>query len=164
MPEYDLGFAAKLAETADMLDEREPNNYDSRRVMVYLSRLSMEIALKALLEQAGMPVDLIRRRSHSLNALLNDLDNCEFLTKADESDAVWHPATVVRDEKIDMGVVEIPIGELVAATNPELSKYPNQIRYGPMVVDFHPVFLVGAANKLAAWAKKNISTIRLRTQ
>jgi hypothetical protein len=163
MPEYDLGFAAKLAETADILDERQPGNYDARRVIVYLSRLSMEIALKALLEQAGLPVRTIRQRSHSLSDLLSDLDNCEVLTTLD-GESNWNAASIVRNEAIDMGMVKIPIGELVAATHPELSLYPNEIRYGHKVVDFDPVYLVGAANVLTTWAQANIKTIRLRVR
>ena len=162
MAEYDLGFAAKLAETADMLDERQPYNYDARRVMVYLCRLSMEIALKALLEQAGKPIEQIRRRNHDLSLLLVDLDECEVAEATGGEPIRWISASVVRDQEIDLGMAKIPIGQLVAATHPELSKYPNQLRYGSTVVEFHPVFLVGAAKVLAAWAAAQGPCIRLR--
>lgn len=163
MSEYDLGFAEKLAETADMLDERQPYNHDARRVMVYLSRLSMEIALKAVLEQAGVPTKTIRQRSHNLNKLLLGLDNCEVLATVG-GESRWITANAVREESIDMGMAQIPIGELVAATHPELSPYPNGIRYGERVFEFHPVYLVGAAKVLTTWARSNLETIRLRTQ
>ncbi len=162
MAEYDLGFAAKLAETADLLDERQPHNNDARRVMVYLSRLSMEISLKALLEQAGKPVQQIRSRSHELNDLLADLDECEVASSSNDASMIWTSANVVREQKIDLGMVKIPIGELVVATHPDLSKYPNQIRYGATVVDFHPVFLIASAKVLVSWAHNHWKTIRWR--
>jgi hypothetical protein len=58
--EYDLSFAAKLAEVAGEVHQKAPFAYDARRLVAYLSRLSVEIALKALLEQAGKPVKEIR--------------------------------------------------------------------------------------------------------
>jgi HEPN domain-containing protein len=77
MPEYDLDFATKLAEVADGVNEKDPRGYDAGRVTIYLSRLSAEITLKALLERAGVPVAKIRRRSHNLRALLKDFGECE---------------------------------------------------------------------------------------
>lgn len=56
MPEYDIDFAAKLASVASEVDEKDPWAYDARRVTVYLSRLSAEISMKALLEKAGFPI------------------------------------------------------------------------------------------------------------
>jgi hypothetical protein len=52
MAEYDIAFAAKLAQVANELDEKEPHRYDAARVIVYLSRVSVEISMKALLERA----------------------------------------------------------------------------------------------------------------
>ena len=64
MAEYDIAFAAKLAEVADQVDAKDHWSYASRRVTIYLSRLSAEVAMKALLEQAGLPVDRIAEREH----------------------------------------------------------------------------------------------------
>ena len=160
MYEYDLGFATKLAQTAALLDEREPYSCDARRVMIYLSRLSMEVALKALLERAGKKVSEIRSRSHDLNALLNDLDSCQVLYSTEGEDE-WVSAASVRGIMIDLGLVKLPIGDFIASTHPNLSKYPNQIRYGSTVVDFQPTFLVDSAVQLCVWANKHVKTIRL---
>jgi hypothetical protein len=56
MPEYDIDFAAKLAEVADQVHENDWRDIARRRIAIYLSRLSAELTMKALLEQAGMPV------------------------------------------------------------------------------------------------------------
>jgi hypothetical protein len=164
MHEYDLGFAAKLAETADLADERDPRGMDARRVVAYLCRVSMEISMKALLEQAGVPIRSIRLRNHDLRGLLEDLETCEVLIDAEGIEPRWQPASIVKSECIDFGLIKVPIGEYIEATEPEVSKYPNQIRYGHTVMDFQPPFLIGSARLLAEWARKHSKTIRLRTQ
>jgi hypothetical protein len=162
MPEYDLGFAAKLAETADLVDERDHWGCDARRVVVYLCRVSMEISIKALLERAGVPLRAIRNRNHDLKGLLFDLGLCEVLIDPSDPSSAWISAAVVGTECIDFGLVKLPIGEYVSATDPEVSRYPNQIRYGETVIDFQPSLLIGAAKILADWTRKHWETIRLR--
>lgn len=130
MAEYDLGFASKLAEIAADVDEKQGRNYDARRAIAYLSRLSFEITLKSLLEQAGVPIAEIRARSHNLRQLLADLSACEVEVEIAPGTKAWTSAARLRAVSIDLGFFQIPIGELITAEDQGASQYPNQIRYG----------------------------------
>lgn len=160
MPEYDLGFAAKLAEIAAHVDEQQGRNYDARRAICYLSRLSFEITLKALLEKAGIPVPDIRRRSHDLRGLLADLSGCEVEIELTPGNKAWSSASRLRGRTIDLDFVQIPIGEVITAEDQGASQYPNQIRYGEKVIDMDPSFLASAAEIAVAWAREHWNTIR----
>lgn len=161
MPEYDIDFAAKLASIASEVDEKDPWAYDARRVTIYLARLSAEISMKALLEKAGVPIPRIRARSHNLRALLTDLSECEV--EIEIASGIKHScsASLVRSATIDLGVIHVPIGEIIDAEDPRISKYPNEIRYGESVVDFSPALVSGMAVVLANWAKKHWKSIRV---
>jgi len=160
MPEYDIKFAAKLASVADQVDEKDPWAYDARRVTLYLGRLSAELTLKALLEQAGVPVSKIRARSHNLRGLLEDLGDCEVEVDVTPSTRRWVPASRVRAVSIDLGFVQLAIGTVIDAEDQGASRYPNEIRYGEKVVDFHPNFVSSMANLLAGWAAEHWNVIR----
>jgi hypothetical protein len=160
MPEYDIEFAAKLARVADQVDASDPWAYDAGRVTVYLSRLSAEIAMKALLENAGMPVQTIRSRSHDLRALLRDVGDCEIEVEVSAEAKRWVPASRVRAVSIDLGLAQIPIGTIIDAEDAGASRYPNEIRYGARVVDFKPSLVSATALLLAKWAKEHWNCIR----
>jgi len=160
--EYDLAFASKLAEVASELEGREPHAYDAGRVVVYLSRLSVEITLKALLESAGRPVQKIRERSHDLRSLLDDLSACEVEIEVAPGVRAWSSAARIRGAVVDLGLVHVPIGDLICAEDKGASRYPNQIRYGDTVVDMNPFLLASMAVVAANWARGNIRTIRMR--
>ena len=161
MAEYDIDFAAKLASVASEVDEKDPRAYAAGRVTVYLSRLSAEISIKAHLEKAGFPVPRIRARSHDLRGLLADLGECEVEVETAPGVKHWCSASHVRAALIDLGVFHVPIGELIDAEDPRISKYPNEIRYGESVIDFSPSLVSGMAVVLASWAKDHWQTIRL---
>jgi HEPN domain-containing protein len=160
MPEYDFAFAKKLAAVADKVDEEDSRSYAACRVTVYLSRLSVEIALKALLERAGVPIEDIRARSHDLRGLLADLGKCEVEIDIAPWGKHWVSAARVRARTLDLGAAHVPIGDLIDAEDVGASRYPNQIRYGSTVVDFTPGLLAGMALELCAWAEEHWNCIR----
>ena len=162
MPKYDIDFAAKLAEVAHDVDDNDPWAYDARRVTIYLSRLSAEIAMKALLERAGVDPKEIRKHSHNLQSLLKALDGCTVEHK-DQSGNVSSASAgaLIRAAHIDFGVVHMPIGELIEAADERISKYPNEIRYGAEVVDFQPAILCEMPVVLCKWAKTHWNTIKV---
>ena len=53
MAEYDIAFGERLAETARMVADEGLAELDAQRTVLYLSLLSTEITLKAMLERAG---------------------------------------------------------------------------------------------------------------
>lgn len=75
---------------------------------------------------------------------------------------MWVPATRVRSVTLDFDFLDIPIGSLIDAKDDRISKYPNEIRYGESVVDFHPSMMSGMALALSKWAKEHSKTIRVR--
>lgn len=160
MPEYDIDFAAKLAEVADLVNEQDPNRYDARRVTIYLGRLSAEIALKALLEKAGVSIKKIRARSHDLRALLKDLEECEVEVEIAPDQKDWVSASQVRAVCIDLGFLQMPIGTIIEAEGQGASTYPNQIRYGEELIDFDPNFVSSMALLLSKWAREHWDVIR----
>lgn len=155
-----MNFAAKLAAVADQVDEKDPWADDARRVTLYLSRLSAELTLKALLERAGMPVARIRTRSHDLRGLLKDLGECEVEVQVTPGEKRWVSASRARAVSIDLGFVKISIGTLIDAEDQGASRYPNEIRYGEQVVDFEPNFLSSMAILLSDWAREHWDMIR----
>jgi hypothetical protein len=129
----EANFAAKLATVADQVDEKDPWAYDARCVTLYLSRLSAELTLKALLEKAGVPLSKIRKRSHDLRGLLQDIGDCEVEVEIAPGTKRWVPGSRVRAVSIDLGLAHIPIGTLIDAEDQGASRYPNEIRYGDVV-------------------------------
>lgn len=160
MAEYDIDFASKLAEVADQVDEKDPWNFDAGRVALYLSRLSAEITMKALLEQAGVPLKQIRARSHDLRGLLTDLCKCEVEIEIAPDLTIWMSASRVRAVSIDLGAAQLPIGVLIDAEDQGASRYPNEIRYGASITDFRPGLICAMALLLAKWGKENWQSIR----
>lgn len=70
MAEYDIAFGKKLAETAQIVLDDGVDSHEAMRTVVYISLLSTEISLKAMLEKAGMNTRVIRKHSHCLRSLL----------------------------------------------------------------------------------------------
>lgn len=163
MPEYDISFAEKLASVAAEVEEKDPMAHNARRTAVYLGRLSVEISLKALLERAGFSVSRIRARSHDLRGLLSDLGECEIQIETATGEKQWCSASCVRTAVIDFGVGHVPIGELIEADHPNISTYPNEIRYGATVIDYNPILVSQMAVALVDWANSHWNTIRVAT-
>ena len=83
MAEYDIAFGEHLAKTAHMVANENLEKLDAQRTVLYLSLLSTEITLKAMLEHAGKPVSKIRVHSHRLADLLSDIAHqCEIEVQA----------------------------------------------------------------------------------
>lgn len=162
MPEYDIDFASKLAKVADEVEEKDPGAYDAGRVTIYLSRLSAEITMKALLEQAGVPVPQIRARSHNLRKLLEDLGTCEVEAEIAPNVKRWVSASRVRAVSINLNLAHVPIGSIIDAENDGASQYPNQIRYGDSYADFDPSLVSQMALLLSKWAHEYMGCIRLK--
>jgi hypothetical protein len=69
---------------------------DAQRTVLYLSLLSTEILLKAMLEHAGKPVAEIRERGHQLADLLTDLGLCEIEVEVTPGCHRYVPASRLR--------------------------------------------------------------------
>ena len=76
--EYSLEFSQRLIEAANSFVDKEKAKDETGRAVVYLSLLSCEISLKALLEKAGYTIKEIKARSHDFSGLIKDLCFCDL--------------------------------------------------------------------------------------
>ena len=159
MAEYDIAFGEKLAAVAasviaDGLDERA-----AQRTVLYLSWLSAEISLKAMLEQAGKPTVDIRGRSHNLSQLLGDLDKCTVEAEVASGVRRRVPASRLRSCVVKHAVAESTVGKIIEAESQGASRYPN-FRYGEELHHFPPEANAQMAASVAAFARQHWHNIR----
>lgn len=160
MPEYDIGFSEKLIEAGNLILKEDHNSVDAHRTVLYLSLLSCEITLKALLEKAGMQVNIIRKRSHKLQELLLDLSKCKVLVEIGNTKR-WVSASRIRGQVVDKRFANSTIGSLLEAESKGASRYPNQIRYGGKIVHYPPTMMLETAAKTMQWAREHWDTIKI---
>jgi hypothetical protein len=130
VPQYDLAFAAKLAEVANMVLVDGAEEVESQRTVLYLSLLSTELALKAMLERAGKPIAEIRSRSHNLADLLKDLGKCVIQEDVSSGNQKCVSASRLRSKTLHHGDAQVTVGRVIDTKHSDTSKYPNEVRYG----------------------------------
>jgi hypothetical protein len=162
VPEYSIEFGGKLAEVADLVVADGLDDPDARRTVLYLSLLSTEISLKAMLEKAGKPVKEIRRARHDLAQLLRDLDCCEIEAETTPGVTRLVPASRLRASIIKQGECEITIGDLIGTK--AASQYPNEIRYGDRLHHFPPAAVAQMASKVVAFAGEHWQSLQTKTR
>ena len=159
MSEYSLGFSGKLLDAARAVIGNGLDSVDAARTVLYLSSLASEIALKALLERAGKPVQEIKKRQHDLCALLKDIGKCEVLVEIGARSR-WVSASRVRAVTVDERYADATVGKILTGEERGTSRYPNELRYGNRFRDYPPELRLGAAIALVKWAHENSSKIR----
>jgi hypothetical protein len=160
MSNYSLAFATKLSEVAESLNDGIEHDLDSARTSLYLSRLSIEIALKAALEKAGVKERNIRGRSHNLIELLNDITKCEIDVEISTLAIKRVKATGIRAITIRQENGVTTVGAIIDAEDQGASKYPNNIRYGNDIIDYPPQVVAACSKAVVAWVKLHWNTIR----
>ena len=160
MAEYDIAFGEKLADTARLVAAEGLESLDAQRTVLYLSLLSAEITLKAMLEHAGKPVSGIRARSHRLADLLCDLGQCELEVIAGTKQYV--SASRLRGCPLQHGAAESTVGTVLDAQSEGASSYPNQIRYGDSLQHFPAEVVAQMASKVAAFAREHWHSLRIQ--
>ena len=161
MTEYDINFAKKLAETASGIVVDGIESIYAQRTVLYLSLLSGEIALKALLEKAGKPISEIRRRSHNLRQLLRDIDVCEVEVEIASGEMRWCSASRLRAVVVDQRYGNATIGVLLNSDEVGASRYPGEVRYGDMLRHYPVDVMAKMAVLVCEWANNNWNTIRI---
>lgn len=160
--EYNIGFAKQLLEAANGLKGAGHIIEESKRAVLYLSLLSIEVSLKYLLEKAGIPIKDIKNRSHNIELLLSDLDGCEIISGSIGNDGRYVPATRIRSRIVNPAYGDATIGNLLQGESKGASQYPNQIRYGPMPRHYPSDLMLECAVKVIEWAEQEGQTIRVR--
>jgi len=161
---YDINFSKKFYEVAQNTISIETDDANMHRVVAYISRLSMELSLKSFLEQAGLPVNKIKKYWHDLSGLLSEVDKCEVEIEITPNTKKWVPASRVRRKEVNFLSYSLALGVIIEAENHGASKYPNELRYGEMPKDFPPQALVQAAHVLNSWAASHGTAARLNNE
>lgn len=160
MAEYSLSFANQLADTAKLIADNGLTNAEAKRVVLYISLLSVEISLKAMLEQAGVPLAKIRRRSHDLAGLMRDLGRCKVSVEVVPGSQLLVPATRLRACELTYGGAQATVGELLDAEKNGASQYPNQVRYGKLPKHYPPELVAQLAARVHRFAIEHWHSVR----
>ena len=159
--EYSLEFSQRLIDAAKSFIGKDKTDDDTCRAVLYLSLLSCEISLKALLEQAGYTTKELKRRSHDLSGLLKDLCFCDLVGTGIAGSKPKTGADLL-SEVVDPNIPNT-VGNLLSCEEQGASKYPNEIRYGELIQHFPPLLMLDCASKVCEWARDNIAIIKRRT-
>ncbi|WP_341649125.1 hypothetical protein [Thauera humireducens] len=161
MAEYNIEFAEKLITAARVVASSNSDSVDAQRTILYLSLLSCEISLKALLERAGFSVREITALSHNLRGLLDAVCRCEVNeTIGGVIAPMWISAARVCAIPINVADGESTVGTLLSLEEAGASRYPNQIRYGSTIVHVPCEAMLQAAEKVVSWVIAHIATVR----
>ena len=158
--EYSLGFSSRLLEAGSSLKGSGKILEEADRAILYTSLVSIEIALKYLLEKAGVPVKEIRAKSHNIESLLNEIDKCEILTTIGGEEK-YVLASRIRSRVVNPAFGDATIGNLLQGESKGASKYPNEVRYGPIPKHYPSELMLECAEKVIDWAENEGQTIRV---
>ena len=161
MATYDIDFSDTLISAAISIEKSSIDSFNAIRTIIYLTSLSMEIALKSLLEQAGVPVSTIKSRSHNFVKLMADICFCEMETDVGNGHMLWMSASNLRTLVIREGERTISLWGLLCDSDIPKSKYPNEIRYGEELTHFLPSTMIQASSMLVSIIKEHQGRIRL---
>ena len=161
MAEYHLSFARNLANLASEVAAQGLIDPNAKRAVLYMSLLSTEISLKAMLEKAGVPVLKIRKRSHDLAGLMRDLGKCIVEVAVVPGVRVNVAATRLRARKLRAAGAETTVGKILVAESEGASSYPNKVRYGPLPRHYPPELVAQMAIEVAAFAEQHWTSLRV---
>ena len=157
--EYRIEFGERLIEAAESFASQPNPSDEVGRTVLYLSLLSCEITLKALLEKAGFSVKELKKRSHDLSGLVKDICNCK-LTGTGIGNTKPFPASRLLAQQVVPDTSNGTVGTLLNAESIGSSKYPNKIRYGELIIHFQPHDMLSCARVISRWAKEYMNCIK----
>jgi HEPN domain-containing protein len=162
MPQYDIAFAEKLSQVAALVLANGIEDLEAQRTVLYLSLLSTEISLKAMLERAGKSGTEIRARSHNLSELLTDLGRCMINVEVSPGQCQAVSASRLRARELKYDNFVVTVGVIIDTDPGETSQYPNQVRYGERLRHYPPDIMVLLAATVVEFAKENWLSLRLQ--
>ena len=122
--EYNTEFADRLIEAANSFVQEKNSSDEIGRTVLYLSLLSCEISLKALLEKAGYSVKALKKRSHDLRGLVKDISCCELSGTGMEHSKSFSASRLLAQEVVP-NTSNGTVGTLLNAESIGASKYPS---------------------------------------
>jgi hypothetical protein len=156
MSEYDIAFGKRLSETAHMVASQGLAKLDAQRTVLYLSLLSTEITLKAMLEHAGMSV----APTHRLADLISLLGQCEVEIEIVPGSKRHVSASRIRAIPLNYATAQSTVGDVINAESHGASKYPNQMRYGEILKYFPAEVVAQMAAEVSIFAHVHWNDIR----
>lgn len=157
--EYSFEFGERLIEAADSFIIEVKSIDEVSRTVLYLSLLSCEVTLKALLETAGFSTQQLKKHSHDLSGLLKDICCCELIGTGIDSSKPFSASRLLSLEVVP-NISNGTVGALLNAEGIGASKYPNEIRYGELITHFQPSIILSCAKVLSKWANENKCRIK----
>jgi hypothetical protein len=158
--EYNLDFSQRLIDAAKTFVDKGELGDEAGRAILYLSLLSCEVSLKAILEKAGYSTKELKKRSHDISGLLKDLCFCDLIGSGPASKP--YSGAELLGEEVDPNYGNGTVGHLLSGEENGASKYPNEIRYGESVIHFPPLIMLNCASKVCDWVRENINIIKRR--
>lgn len=146
--EFSFDFAERMIDSATLLGQHFDGQNETARAVVYQSCVAIEVAMKSLLEQSGMPELDIRKRSHRLTDLLEAVDSLH------QNGSEIEPHKKLWDEAVDHNLQNGSVGLLLTEAN-KGSTYPNQVRYGNMVRCIEPRLMFEMSKVVLDWCKSH---------
>ncbi len=137
-------------------------SFNAKLAVLYLSQLSIEISLKAILEKAGVTIPVIKSRSHNFDQLITDICFCEIKIDIGNGAMHWVSAAQLRSISVSHKGATSTIGTLLSDDDKKKSRYPNEIRYGDNIKHYPPLTMLKAAVIIYDWGKQNSGTIRMK--
>jgi hypothetical protein len=162
MPQYDISFAEKLSQVASLVLADGIDELEAQRTVLYLSLLSTEIALKAMLEKAGMSVAEIRSRSHDIAALLRDLDHCNVRAEVAPGESRSVSASRMGAITLLHGLAQTTVGAVIDTGSADASRYPNEIRYGERLRHYPAATMARLSAEIVSFARTNWDSLHVR--
>ena len=161
MPIYNLGFSEKLIGATEFVLDDDGNEFDKLQTVLYLSHLSCEITLKALLERAGIPIKDIIACSHDFDKMFQPFFvGVEINEEVGSNIFKWVKAGGIGCEQTKAGIYEPTVRTML--TNKRTSQYPSNLRYaGDHISAYPPQELIKAAKILLDDARKYWDKVRL---
>ncbi|HIF9320506.1 TPA: hypothetical protein ACX6RJ_000123 [Photobacterium damselae] len=152
--EFSFDFANRLINSAELLIVNYPNEKDTDRTVLYLSCLSCEISLKAILENAGYSEKELRACSHNLSLLLKKVTECEH-------DDPYFRTSSILAQTVRANFLNCTVGTLLRAEDAQkASTYPNKIRYGEQITHYPHGVMLDCAKVVSQWCRKNHECIK----
>lgn len=160
MLQYNIAFARKMAEAADMVLQDDAQPLEAQQTVLYLSLLSCEITLKALLEAAGQPISEIKKRNHDLAGLLKDICACDISDALPGSPDTPMSAAKIIVIPLDPAFANATVGTILTASDAGATPYPSGIRYGTQMRHYPASLVLKCAQAVLGWADLHLTNIR----
>jgi hypothetical protein len=157
--EYSLDFSERLIEAAKSFVGKDNVEDETARLVLYLSLLSCEISIKALLEKAGFTPKELKKRSHDFTGLTTDLCFCDIPCVIG-SMSLDKSAADILGKVVDPAFGNATVGTPLSAEELGASRYSNEIRYGDQLTHYPPLMMLNCAEIVCQWAKENITHIK----